>query len=76
MRFSRDTLFASLLAALGHRTNPVADASALTDTLTTTILTEAQDALIDTAVIKSLTRTVLARFDSAAAVYYEAYYLR
>lgn len=72
--FSRDKLFASLLKALGHRTSAVDDASALTATITAKLLQNTSRASVSPADIVKTTLEVLKRFDTAAAVQYQAYH--
>jgi len=72
--FSRDQLFVSILRAVGHREQPVADASALTATITAKLLHNAQTAAIHPLDIVKIALDVLKRFDHAAAVQYAAYH--
>lgn len=72
--FSRDKLFLSVYGALGHRKAPVADASALTATITAQLRKQLQGASITKPAIIEATATALGHFDEAAAVYYRAYH--
>ena len=72
--FSRDQLFVSVLRAVGHREEPVADASALTATITAKLLHDAQTAAIRPSDIVEAALGVLNHFDHAAAVQYAAYH--
>jgi transcriptional regulator NrdR family protein len=72
--FSRDQLFASVLNAVGHRKTSVADASALTDTIIAKLLHSTVTATIKPAEIVNAAYNTLARFDTAAAVQYQAYH--
>lgn len=71
--FNRDVLFMSVYRAIGHRERPIADAAALTSTITSKLLngTRASIGLEDIVVT---TLGVLKRFDRAAAVQYAAYH--
>jgi len=72
--FSRDKLFASILRSLGHRTHAVDDASALCATVVAQLLLgEAHASLAPTDIIR-VTYGTLQRFDTAAAVQYQAYH--
>ena len=72
--FSRDTLFLSLHAALGHRPSAVADATALTATIIGHLLRQHRSPAIPPAIIARYTHTALRHFDAAAAVSYTAYH--
>jgi transcriptional repressor NrdR len=72
--FSRDTLFASILKACGHRSEAVNDAGALTATIIARLQNEAQTAALDVTRVIATTLEVLQRFDEAAAVQYRAYH--
>jgi len=71
--FSRDKLFISVLRAVGHRQQPLNDASALTITIIANIL-HSNTAAINSAAITKFALTVLQNFDKAAAVQYQAYH--
>jgi len=72
--FSRDKLFLSLLKALGHRTTPVEDAGALTATIVAQLLQNTPKAVLDPSDIAKTALETLQRFDTAAAVQYQAYH--
>lgn len=72
--FSRDTLFVSILRAVGHRARPIEDASALTATIIAKLLHSTHEAAVAPADIVRLTAQTLERFDAAAAVQYRAYH--
>lgn len=72
--FSRDTLFVSLLKVLGHRTAPIQDASALTDTVIAKVLGASAKAVIAPARLAEAAYATLQHFDEAAAVQYRAYH--
>jgi len=72
--FSRDKLFVSVLRAVGHRSEPVEDAGALTATITAKLLHSTTTATISPADIVKTALDVLKRFDKAAAVQYQAYH--
>jgi transcriptional regulator NrdR family protein len=72
--FSRDTLLISIYRAVGHREQPVADASALSATITAKLLHGGSEAAISPADIVTTALETLERFDAAAAVQYRAYH--
>lgn len=72
--FSRDVLWLSVYDSLGHRKQPLADATGLTDTIISKLLPHIEQAQLDTSQIKKTTSEVLRRFDKAAATYYLAYH--
>ncbi len=72
--FSRDKLFVSVLRAVGHRSEPIQDAGALTATITAKLLHSTATAAIAPADIIKTTLTALNHFDKAAAVQYQAYH--
>lgn len=74
--FNRDKLFASVFKSLGHRANPIDDASALTDTIIAKVLGQTAKAVIDPAYIAHTAYDTLERFDKAAGVQYRAYHAR
>lgn len=72
--FSRDKLFVSILRAVGHRTQPLEDAGALTATVTAKLLHATSTGALATSDIIATTLSVLLHFDEAAAVQYRAYH--
>lgn len=72
--FSRDKLLVSILQAVGHRKQPVADAAALTATVTAKLLHGTQTAALSHNDITHATLKTLQHFDTAAAVQYAAYH--
>ena len=72
--FSRDQLFVAVLAAVGHRATAVADAGALTTTITAKLLRGTDTAAVSIDGIISTALQVLTNFDKAAAVQYSAYH--
>ena len=72
--FERDKLFMSLYKALGHRTSPTSDASALTATIIARTREIAQNGLLERTDIIQVASQTLQRFDAAAAVQYSAYH--
>lgn len=72
--FERDLLFMSIVQSLGHRSDAVSAATALTDTVTTKALKAAQGAVLDRSSIISLTLATLKHFDDISAMYYAAYH--
>lgn len=72
--FERDRLFISLFQSLGHRTDALGAAKALTATVIGFILTTAQEGRIERTAIIDFSAATLDRFDPAAAVQYRAYH--
>jgi transcriptional repressor NrdR len=72
--FSRDRLLISLYKSLQHRPSALDDASGLTATVISQLLTLAKDGLITTMLIAQTAQTTLARFDLAAATHYQAFH--
>lgn len=72
--FERDRLFLSVVKALGHRRDAVEAASALTDTITASLLKMRLGALVPVSSIIEVSHTTLQRYDIAAAVQYAAYH--
>lgn len=72
--FSRDRLFISLYEALKHRASAQEDASALTTTIITLLLREAQESAVAREVVVRTATTALKRFDAAAGTMYRAYH--
>ena len=74
--FLRDKLFISILRAIGHRTEPLQDAGGLTATVIAQLLHTDAKASYTAHNIAVLTHTMLERFDTAAAVQYQAYHVK
>lgn len=72
--FSRDKLLLSLYASLQHRKTAAQDASSLSDTVISRVLTQSQHSVIDDRNIVNTVYLVLLRFDKVAAVHYEAFH--
>lgn len=72
--FSRDKLLLSVHDSLRHRKTAVVDASALSDTIVSEVLTQESKADIDVRVITRISHTVLLRFDKVAATHYAAFH--
>lgn len=72
--FSRDLLYLSIYDACKHRSNAASDATALTDTTLSRLTPIARDGVIERMDIIAACSAVLRRFDSAAAVHYEAFH--
>lgn len=72
--FSRDKLFISIYESCKHRTNPISDASALTQTIISDALSRQADGVIDREEIVLTAVSVLQRFDPSAATIYQAYH--
>lgn len=72
--FERDMLLVSIVQSLGHRSDAVTAAGALTSTITANLLKAADGALIDRTSIVDEVVLALRRFDPVAATYYAAYH--
>lgn len=72
--FSREVLWLSLHDSLGHRKQPITDATGLTDTVMSRLWPLVSQATLTTAQIKQASTEVLKRFDKAAATHYQAYH--
>lgn len=72
--FSRDKLFISIFDSCKHRTTAQKDATALTDTIISSLYPLISDASINVETIKQTSADILKRFDKAAAVQYAAYH--
>jgi len=74
MPLSRDTLYLSVYDACRHRADAVTEATALTDTILSSLVLLAKDGLLRREDIIATCSTVLKRFDTAAAVHYAAFH--
>ena len=72
--FSRDTMLLSIYDSLKHRKTASSDASGLTATVMSMLYPLAVDTVLDREVVIELVGQVLARFDKAAAVHYQAFH--
>jgi transcriptional repressor NrdR len=72
--FSRDNLFVSVYLSCGHRTQPINDATALTDTIVSKLLSLIKDGTIAKSDLLETTISVLKHFDAVAETSYRAYY--
>jgi transcriptional regulator NrdR family protein len=72
--FSRDKLFVSILRAVGHRTQPLEDAGALTATVVAKLVQNTTTAVVSPVDIIATTLATLQTFDTASAVQYRAYH--
>ena len=72
--FSRDLLFISIYESCKHRTDALSEASALTDTVLTGLLTNKTSGRLERNTIVKTVHDILQRFDTAAAVHYLAYH--
>lgn len=72
--FSRDNLFVSIYLSCGHRTDPINDATALTETIVSKLLLSIKDGCISKSELILTAGDVLRRFDSVASTSYKAYY--
>lgn len=72
--FSRDTLFLSIYESLRHRPSAITDASQLTDTIITYLFPKVTHGSISRAEVVDMAKSVLTRFDTAAASHYAAFH--
>ena len=72
--FSRDNLFVSIYLSCGHRTQPINDATALTDTIVSKLLSLISNGSIAKQDLLETSISVLKHFDPVAATSYKAYY--
>jgi transcriptional regulator NrdR family protein len=72
--FNREKLLISIFRAVGHRQSPLEDASALTATITAKLLHSTAEAAVSPSDIVKIALETLQRFDTAAAVQYQAYH--
>ncbi len=74
--FSRDKLFVSIYESCRHRSNPLADATALTATILTKLLQQSTEGMITVDDIRHATVQTLRNFDHVAETYYTAYFAK
>lgn len=72
--FTREKLLISVYDSLKHRPDSAQDAVALTDTIISKLQPLFTDGVIDRDNIVIIAHEVLARFDHAAATFYQAYH--
>ena len=72
--FSREKLLQSLYECLKHRSNPLTEALHLTDTVITKLIPQVNQASLPRNVVVATAHQVLSRFNTAAAVQYQAYH--
>ncbi len=72
--FNRDKLFLSLYKSCQHRQSAVADARALTDTITSKLLPQVRNGSLGDKTITQTALVALSRFDKAAATHYQAFH--
>jgi transcriptional regulator NrdR family protein len=72
--FSRDALYLSVAAALGHRPDAAELAGVLCGSIITRLVAEAAGAVLDVSSVVAVTTQTLQHFDAAAAVQYAAYH--
>ncbi|HUD07696.1 MAG TPA: hypothetical protein VMQ52_01320 [Candidatus Saccharimonadales bacterium] len=72
--FSRDNLFISLYRSCGHRSTALSDASLITDTIISKLLSKVENSCISQNIIQQYAFITLKRFDPVAATFYKAYY--
>lgn len=72
--FSRDQLFVTIYESCRHRKSAVADATLLTDIISSHVLTRQKDGIIARDELIKTTLVVLKRLDKAAATAYAAYH--
>lgn len=76
MPFQRDALLLSLYEACRHRPAAIADATALTETVISKLVsgTYIKDGIVRRQDIVEVCKTTLAAFDEAASVHYSAFH--
>jgi transcriptional regulator NrdR family protein len=72
--FSRDKLFLSLYRSCQHRLTALADAAALTETVTVKVLNQIVGGVLDSRTLLQIIQVSLNRFDRAASVHYAAFH--
>jgi transcriptional repressor NrdR len=72
--FVRDNLFISVYDSLKHRKDALNEATALTATIVSNLYPLAEAAVIDRAVVVTITSTILGRYDKVAATHYAAFH--
>jgi transcriptional regulator NrdR family protein len=72
--FERDKLLLSIYNSCNHRKSAQTDASALTDTVLSKLRGTQPSGVIDRPAVISTVLGILQRFDTAAAVHYEAHH--
>jgi transcriptional regulator NrdR family protein len=72
--FLREKLFLSIYRSLGHRSEAITDAVAITDTIVSDLIKKLKSPIIKREEIINASQEVLKRFDKAAEVHYKAYY--
>ncbi len=72
--FQRDKLMLSVYDALRHRKTAQTDASALTDTIISKVLTASDAGSVTQGMITDITARTLKAFDNAAATHYAAFH--
>jgi transcriptional regulator NrdR family protein len=72
--FQREKLVISLHNSLSHRKTAISDATALTDTIITRLVSLQQKGIIQIEQIKSSTLSTLKQFDQPAASHYKAHH--
>jgi transcriptional regulator NrdR family protein len=72
--FSREKLLQSLYECLKHRSKPLTEALHLTDTVIAKLIPQVNQASLPRSVVVATAHKVLSRFNTAAAVQYQAYH--
>ena len=72
--FSRDKLYLSVYECCKHRTKAIDDASGLTDTIVNKSIKIVSNGSIEKSRLKQIAFLTLKNFDSASAVFYNAYH--
>jgi len=72
--FDRDHLFISIYESCKHRPSAVSDAAALVQTVLAELRPKLQDGIVQRDELVTTTKTILQRFDTAAATMYQAYH--
>lgn len=72
--FIKEKLLFSIHRSLGHRSDPVSDSIAITDTICAKLLKNVKQPLVERQQIIKLVTDTLNHFDKVAAVHYGAYH--
>lgn len=73
--FLRDRLFVDIYNVVSHRKTALSDATELTDTIISTILTLHDQGILESSTLVKTAYDIVRRFDPAAGVAYEARYI-
>ena len=71
---SRDRLFVDIFGTMSHRKTALNDASGLTDTILSQVITESSNGIVSVQELIKKTTEILTRFDKVAATIYTAHH--